>query len=590
MLAAFFSITNQLQANVELPKDHIINLGTPEHPGTIDPLLLAEIILETENELNSIYAEFVKTDRTLNAQLWKVEMDLQKTKRFQKRKHINLLNEKICIEEAMAENTTNAETSSLKVRYRKGIDLIKLLYEKILALDHHFTGMQTYQNIILLSNPHTYPEFQKIQSVIEGRLKKGAAIKLPPILETNPYLSATFSIAGTLLGSGSKSDKQKELDEISCILDFTVRMNSDLSVIQHETEFLKTSNQNLKEECEKLFADYTKVIKYIVPIEQCRENDDWEKVYDNLDGLIHAISNSSTSNNSGYQNQGSGYGNGGYNSGSGYGNSGSGYGSGSYNNGYGSSGSSSYNNSGSSNNSSGYGNSGSGYGSSGSGYGNSGSGYGSSGSGSGNSGSGYGSSGSGYGNSGSGYGNSGSGYGNSGSGYGNSGSGYGNSGSGYGNSGSGYGNSGSGYDNSGYGSGSYGNNSGYGNYNNNGGYGNNQDGNYNGNGGQNNNNNGLSNRELDRARIDLEFSTQRVAEFITSYNNFVTQGTQYYQKFDNIVSTYENEDECQGKLPRQFGELKFDIKSTIEKFNNTYNLPEIQGSRMRDLLYGLEGN
>ena len=586
MLAVFFSVTNQLHANVELPKEPIVHLGTPEHPGTIDPLMLAQIIMETENELNSIYADFQRTDRTLNAQLWKVETELQKTKRFQKRKHINLLNEKICIEEAMAENTMNAETNSLKVRYRKGIDLIKLLYEKILALDHHFTGMQTYQNIILLSNPHTYPEFQKIQSVIEGRLKKGAAIKLPPILETNPYLSATFSIAGTLLGSGSKSEKQQELDDISCILDFTVRMNSDLSVIQHETEYLKTSNQNLKKECEKLFADYTKVIKYIVPIEQCRENDDWEKVYDNLDGLINAISHSSSAmpSNSGYPGQGGGTGygnssgyNSGYNSGSGYGNTGSGYG-----------------------------NSGTGYGSTGTGYGNSGTDYGNSGSGYGNSGTGYGNSGTGYGSSGSGYGSTGNGYGNSGSGYGNTGSGYGNTGNGYGNSGygsnsgydSGYGNSG-GYDNSGYGAGGYGNtdynNSGYGNYNNNGGYNAGNQNGYNGNGGMNNNpggmnNNGLSNRELDRARIDLEFSTQRVAEFITSYNNFVTQGTQYYQKFDNIVSTYENEDACQGKLPRQFGELKFDIKSTIEKFNNTYNLPEIQGSRMRDLLYGMEGN
>ena len=86
--------------------------------------------------------------------------------------------------------------------------------------------------------------------------------------------------------------------------------------------------------------------------------------------------------------------------------------------------------------------------------------------------------------------------------------------------------------------------------------------------------------------IDLVFSTQRVAEFISKYSNFITQGMQYYQKFDNIVSSYENEAVCQAQLPRQFSELKFDIKTTIEKFNNTYNLPEIQGSRLKHLLFG----
>ena len=96
----------------------------------------------------------------------------------------------------------------------------------------------------------------------------------------------------------------------------------------------------------------------------------------------------------------------------------------------------------------------------------------------------------------------------------------------------------------------------------------------------------MSARQAERKRVDLEFATQRVAEFITKYNNFITQGTQYYQKFDNIVSTYANESACETKLPRQFGELKYDIKSTIEKFTNTYNLPEIQGSRLKDLLYG----
>lgn len=49
----------------------------------------------------------------------------------------------------------------LKDRYRKSIELIKFLYEKILGLDHHFSSLQTHQNVQQLSNPHHYPEFQE---------------------------------------------------------------------------------------------------------------------------------------------------------------------------------------------------------------------------------------------------------------------------------------------------------------------------------------------------------------------------------------------------------------------------------------------
>ena len=91
---------------------------------------------------------------------------------------------------------------------------------------------------------------------------------------------------------------------------------------------------------------------------------------------------------------------------------------------------------------------------------------------------------------------------------------------------------------------------------------------------------------LRQSRINLEFSTERVSNFINKYNDLISLYIKYYQKFDNIISNYENESVCVDKLPQSFNELKFDIKSTIEKFNNTYNLPEIHGSRLRDLLYG----
>lgn len=308
--------------------------------------------------------------------------------------YLRALQQQLQAERELNRLWSEQELQLLKIRYRKGIDLIKILYEKILALDHHFSGMQIYQNILLISNPNTYPEFQKAQSMLEERLKKRNALQLPGILSSNPYLSATFSLVAAVVGDGENKVKQQDFEEISCILDFTVRMNSDLSIIQHETEYLKKANQELKQECERLFEDYVKVVRYLVPLQACRRNDDWESLYVHLNDFILQLEENLQSTN------------------------------------------------------------------------------------------------------------------------------------------------------------------------------------------------GRS-TSLPRDQINLEFATQRVAEFIGKYSGFIALGSQYYQKFNNIVSSYEHEGTCESKLPRQFSELKTDIQGTIDKFNNTYRLPEIQGSRLKDLLHGV---
>lgn len=285
------------------------------------------------------------------------------------------------------------EVSLLKVRYLKGISLIKLIYEKLLSLDHHFAGLQTVQNISILSNPHSYPEFRKINSVIEEKTDKKFAFQMPALLQSNPFLTATYSMVSTMLGSGKSTEKEADFEKIACILDFTVRMNGDLKTIRHETDYLQTANESLKEECERLFEEYTKFLGYYVPLDQCRKNDDWESLAKKLQDYIGQLEGEIAPNTP-------------------------------------------------------------------------------------------------------------------------------------------------------------------------------------------------PSEDMARMQIEIVFATERVADFVSMYSNFINQGIQYYQKFDNIVSSYENEDFCETQLPTQFEELKHDIKTTIEKYKNTYNLPEIHGSRLKYLLYG----
>lgn len=339
-------------------------------------------------EVHSIQVQYEKLTGSIRENIRLIDAQILTSPAWRYRKRERLWQEKRQLEASLQTLEAEKEMRLLKTRYKRGIDLIKLLYEKILALDHHFSSMRIFQNVMMLSNPNSYAGFQKTRDLLEEQLKKKNAIQLPPLLHSNPYLTATFSLVAAVVGDGEPKARQKDFQEISCILDFTVRMGGELSIIQRETEYLKNANQNLKNECERLFEDYVKVVGYIVPLDKCRTSDDWEKVYLLLDEFVRGleIETGPTS--------------------------------------------------------------------------------------------------------------------------------------------------------------------------------------------------------WTREQVNLEFATQRVADFIAKYQGFVTQGAQYYQKFNNIVSTYENEEVCKQDLPRQFDELRKDIRQTIDKFSNTYILPEIQGSRLKDLLYG----
>ena len=279
-----------------------------------------------------------------------------------------------------------------KIRFKKGIEMIKIIYEKILSLDHHFTSLQTYQNVATISNPNSFPEFQKIKGLLTNKLDKKQAIKMPALFDSNPFVSMTFSLVSSIFGSGEKEERQYNLDEISCILDFTVRMNADLNVIYYETEFLKSSNLALKKECIGLFKDYTKVIDYRIPLPECRQEDDWEEVFESLDLFA-------------------------------------------------------------------------------------------------------------------------------------------------------------------------------------------------GNFAEEINNPQLAKGAYKR-QTDLEFSIERLLLFLETYNNFINQGEKYYQKFLTIVNNYSNQAVCESKLPKQLEELKVDIETSISKFNEAYDISDLRGSKLKDLIYG----
>jgi hypothetical protein len=361
------------------------------------------------SDLDQLERDYYDHTEPLRMRLHDVDKTLSDPRNRTPECGFQLLWEKIQLEETLNELQQDHELKLLKVRYRKSIEIVKMLYEKVLSMDHHLSSLKAQQGLSNLSNPHNYPEFKETKSVIEDRMKKKFNFQMPMLFQTNPFLSAAYSIVGMAVGGGEDKDKKESIDKIACILDFTVRMHTDLNVIYYETGYLRDANLTLKKECEALFSDCARQVGYTIPLVSCRDGDDWERLYSMLDTYVAKALGETTTTAPAP-------------------------------------------------------------------------------------------------------------------------------------------------------------------------------------GGYPPTNTGMppapDPRLLARATNNLQFSIDRVAAFIEKYSNFVSQGGEYYKKFSKITSSYENEKACSTSLPDQFKQLKNDIDETLDKFNSAYKMPEVQGSKLKDMLYG----
>ena len=345
-----------------------------------------EIVEELLVEINLINHKFELLVDLKNEELERVDRALQVA--YSSEQKIDLLVEKDKIKSEIKQliNETSGEIS--KVRYLKGLQIIKILYEKVLSLDHHFASVRTLNEINKISNPNQYPEYEKLKEVVSAKKDKKTGFDLTSILGTNTIVSVVQTFTNMLSSSLTKDEKEKELANVECILDFTLRMQNDLNTIYFETAFLQNSNDKVKQEIELLFKDYTKPIGYIASLESCRKNDDWETVNQKMEEYLTKMK--TTTGTAQYKMQ-----------------------------------------------------------------------------------------------------------------------------------------------------------------------------------------------------VNLEFPIDRLLQFITQYNNFIDQGGKFYEKFRIILNSYENEKQCETKLPLEYKKLKSDIDVAIDKFNIAYKPVEVNGSKMKEILYGL---
>ena len=301
---------------------------------------------------------------------------------------LNLVIEKDILKESLVLLKIENESDISKIRYLKGLQIIRILYDKTLSLDHHFSSVRTFSEINKMANPNQYPEFDKLKELISAKKDKKTGFDLTTILGTNTLVSVVNTFTNLLVSNLSKEEKENELTNVECILDFTLRMQNDLNTIYFETSFLQKSNEKIKEDIEVLFKEYTKPIGYTSTLDNCRTNDDWDSLTLKMNDYL---SKQKT----------------------------------------------------------------------------------------------------------------------------------------------------------------------------------------------------IQGPMLQKMIVNMEFPVDRLIQFISQYNNFIDLGGKFYEKFKIILNSYENEKQCETKLPLEYKKLKSDIDIAIEKFNKAYKPVEINGSKMKELLYGL---
>lgn len=348
-----------------------------------DPNVIFQEMLQEIEDINEIYDT---QKHTIRLKIEKIDLQLKVSDNIEQK--VELLIQKDILKTRLQSLKQSNAKDITKVRYLKGLEIIRLLYEKVLSLDHHFASVATFSEINKIANPNQYPEYDRLKSLVKSKRKKKEGFDLTNVLGTNTLVSVINTFSNMMVSDLSKEEKEVELQNIDCILDFTLRMQNDLNTIYFETAFLQKSNATIKADIEKLFLNFTKPIGYAAQLGDCRNNDDWASVRQKLNKFVEQMNKANDSD-------------------------------------------------------------------------------------------------------------------------------------------------------------------------------------------------GL------RMRIDLEFPIDRLIQFITQYNNFINDGEDFYQKFKIMLNSYENEDQCQSKLPIEYKKLKSDIDIAVQKFNVAYKPIQVNGSKMKQLLYGL---
>jgi len=149
-------------------------LAQADEPGRADTTAhwLEPWIFGAATDFQQLEQHYAVLSAPIRFRLVEVKQALRKAAASKADTGFPLLWERLHLEDALAGLETEHELKRSKLRYRKGIEIVKMLYEKILSMDHHFSGLQAHQDLLNISNPHRYPEFTEASKLLEAKINR----------------------------------------------------------------------------------------------------------------------------------------------------------------------------------------------------------------------------------------------------------------------------------------------------------------------------------------------------------------------------------------------------------------------------------
>lgn len=255
---------------------------------TNDSISMEKVIEELNSEVDETQRWYVVQASKIHSDLKMIRYALMNASTVEVK--LQMLLQKDAKKEELQRLWRNEISDISKIRYIKGLQIIKILYEKTLALDHHFASVSTLSEINKISNPNHYPAFEHTKNLIRQQQDKKSGFRLEGLLGENIYTSIIHSFVSLFSAQNTNAaEKQANIAKVECILDFTLRMHNDLNTIYFETRFLQKSNDNIITELQQLFVDFTKPIKYHTSLKECRDSDDWDRVREYLATYVEQL-------------------------------------------------------------------------------------------------------------------------------------------------------------------------------------------------------------------------------------------------------------------------------------------------------------
>lgn len=123
------------------------------------------IVDEMLFEIETVQREYAIKREIIFLKLQKTDLSLQEAKT--KKDKVNSLIQKDMLQDQLKYLQNSESRDISKIRYIKGLQIIKLLYEKTLSLDHHFSAVSSLRDVNKISNPNNYPEFVEMKDKLK---------------------------------------------------------------------------------------------------------------------------------------------------------------------------------------------------------------------------------------------------------------------------------------------------------------------------------------------------------------------------------------------------------------------------------------